>query len=121
MPEHRDDAGSVSLEMALAVPALFLLVLLVLHAAVLGRDAILVQSAAREGARVAATTGSDAAVRSVVSEALDGREATVTISPAVRRPGHVVRVTVTLRSRAGREGTELRGVAAAVVEPGVEG
>lgn len=120
MPDRAGEVGTVSLELALAVPALFLLVLLVLHAAVLGRDAVLVQAAARDGARVAATTTSDPAVRSAVTEALDGRAATVTVVPAARRPGHVVRVTVTLRSRAGRGGTELRGVAAAVVEPGVD-
>lgn len=121
MPEAHGDAGTVSLELALAVPALFLLVLLVLHAAVLGRDAVLVQAAARDGARVAATTTSDAAVRTAVVGSLDGRDARVTVAPAVRRPGQIVRVTVTLRSRAGRGRTELRGVAAAVVEPGVGG
>lgn len=117
-PDRRD-AGAVSLEFALTVPALFLLVLLVLHAAVLGRDAVLVQAAARDGARVAATTTDDGAVRSTVTEALEGRTAAVSITPPVRRPGQIVRVTVTLRSRAGRAGTDLRGVAAAVVEPGV--
>lgn len=121
MPDPHRDAGTVSLELALAVPALFLLVLLVMHAAVLGRDAVLVQAAARDGARVAATTTSDAAVRAAVSGSLDGRDATVTLVPPSRRAGQIVRVTVTLRSRAGRRGTELRGVAVAVVEPGVGG
>ena len=111
----------MSLEYALAVPALFLLVLLVLHAAVLGRDALLVQSAAREGARVAATTRSDTAVRSAVQRALDGRRATVRVAPRTRTAGDLVRVEVALRSRAGRGTVILRGQAATVVEPSVGG
>lgn len=111
----------MSLEYALAVPALFLLVLLVLHAAVLGRDVLLVQSAAREGARVAATTTSDAAVRSAVQRALDGRHATVRVAPRARTAGDLVRVEVALRSRAGRGTVVLRGHAATVVEPSVDG
>lgn len=116
-PAGRPQHGAVSLELALATPALFLLLLLVFHAAVFGRDVLLVQTAARQGARVAATSTEDSAVRAAVVEALDGRQAAVTVSPR-GHPGSLVRVTVTLTSAAGvgRHPT-VRATAAAAVEP----
>lgn len=112
------EAGSLSLELALTVPALFLLLLVVLHGAVYARDALLVQAAAQRGARVAATTADDPAVIAAVHDALDGRAATVEVTPR-RRDGALVHVTVTLRSRAGRGTATVTARAAAAVEPGV--
>ncbi len=110
--------GSVSLELALTVPALALLVLIVLHAAVYARDALLVQAAAQRGARVAATTTDDGAVISAVLDALDGRDAAVTVT-ARGRVGQPIRVRVTMRSRAGRGRLDLTAVGVTAVEPGV--
>jgi Flp pilus assembly protein TadG len=110
--------GSISLELALAVPALFLLLLLVMHAAVLARDALLVQSAAREGARVAATTVDDRLVRRAVVGSLDGRAAEVSVSER-RVPGQLVRVEVRYRSAAGRMRPTLTARATSTVEPGI--
>lgn len=109
--------GSVSLELALTVPALALLVLVVLHAAVYARDALLVQAAAQRGARVAATTTDDATVAAAVRDALDGRDAAVTVT--ARGPvGQPVRVQVTMRSRAGQGRLHLTAVGVGAVEPG---
>lgn len=111
-------AGSLSLELALAVPAVFLLLLLVAHATVLARDALLVQAAAREGARVAATTTDDQLVRDAVSEAMGDRDVEVTVTER-RAAGQVLRVTVIYRSAAGRTRPRLTAEATAAVEPGV--
>ncbi len=111
--------GSLSLELALTVPALFLLMLVVFHAAAYARDALLTQDAARRGARVAATSLDDGAIRTAVRDALDGRSAEVTVHPSARRAGDVVRVTVTLQSRVVPGAPPLTARAVAAVEPGV--
>ncbi len=113
------ERGAVSLEFALAVPVLALLMLLVLHAAVYARDALLVQGAAQHGARAAAATADNNRVRGVVRDALDGRDAVVTITPLHRQAGDTVRVGVTLRSRAGFGHHSVTARGAAIVEPGV--
>lgn len=116
-PRH---GGALSLEAAMAVPVLFLLVLVVLHAAVLAADALLVHGAAREGARAAAAGVAESEVRAVVSEVIGGRSAQVTVAPTRRRPGEVVTVSVRLESRAGMLVGPLyvSGTAAGTVEPG---
>ena len=112
------ERGALSLELALTVPALFLILMVLFHGLVLARDALIAQAAARDGARVAATTTDDRAVRRTVEVALDGRDATVSVTPR-RGVGQIVRVEVTLRSRAGRGTTMVTGTATSVVEPGV--
>lgn len=113
------ESGVVSLELALAIPQLFLLLLVVFHAAGLGLDALRVQNAARQGARVAATTSSRSEVVAAVEEAMEGRPATVTVTGA-REPGSLVRVTVSSPSKAGLGGTTVTGAASAAVEPSSE-
>lgn len=120
LPAATAQDGVLSLELALTVPALFLLVLVVFYAAVYARDALLVQDAARRGARVAATTLDDGAVVTAVREALDGRTATVTVRPSTRRAGDLVRVTVTLQSQVIPRAGSLTATAVTAVEPGVE-
>lgn len=120
-PAISSQEGSLSLELALTVPALFLLMLVVFHAAVYARDALLVQDAARRGARVAATTLDDGAVAAAVRDGLDGRAAAVTVRPSPRGAGDVVRVTVTLQSRAIANAAPLTATAVSAVEPGVGG
>ncbi len=110
----------MSLELALSVPALFLILMVLFHGLVLARDVLIAQGAARDGARVAATTTDDRAVRRAVDVALDGRDATVTVGPR-RGVGQLVRVEVTLRTRAGRGSTTVTASATSVVEPGVGG
>lgn len=114
------ELGVLSLELALTVPLVFLLVLVVFHAAAVARDAVVVQDAARAGARVAATTTSHEAVVAAVSEALDGRRADVGVVPRDREPGDLVRVTVALRTRLGFRHVRLQAKAVATAEPGIE-
>lgn len=116
MTTDRED-GALSLELALTVPVVFVLLVLVGHGAVLARDALLVQGAAREAARVAASTGDEAAARGAAREAVDGREVVVVID-GTGRAGGLVRVSVSMRSAAGRGATRVRASAAAAVEPG---
>ncbi len=111
--------GSLSLELALTVPALFLLMLIIFHAAVYARDALLVQDAARRGARVAATSLDDGAVSAAVRDAVDGRPVAVTVRPSARRAGDVVRVTVTMQSRGVPRAAPLTATAVTAVEPGI--
>lgn len=85
----------------MAVPVLFLVVLVVFHAAVLAADALAVHGAAREGARAAATGAAAHQVRAVVRRAVGDRPVEVTVDPPGRRAGDLVTVTVRLRSRAG--------------------
>lgn len=113
----RGQRGSLSLEFALTVPALFLVLLVVGHLIVFARDALAVQTAAREGARVAATSSGEDGVRRAVAAALDGRQARVVVTPRDRQVGELVRVTVILESAAGPGGTTVAGSAASVVEP----
>ncbi len=107
----RSQRGSLTLEFALAVPVLALLVLATLQVTVLGRDALLVHEAARAGARVAATTLSDAEVHRAVATVLGGRASQVEVTPR-RRPGDLVTVTVTM---AGGSGPFARPVTGRVV------
>jgi len=111
---RRLEEASVSLEVALTMPVVFVVIVLVLNAAVLARDALAVQGAAREGARVAATGATDAEVAATVRGALGGGLAGVTVRPARRVPGELVTVVVRIRSVAG---VEVSGRAAAQVEP----
>ncbi|HEX9888257.1 MAG TPA: TadE family type IV pilus minor pilin [Nitriliruptorales bacterium] len=112
------DGGLLSLEFALVVPVLFVLVFVLFELTGVARDALAVQNAAREGARVAATHAGDTEVRRAVTEALDGRVASVTVSPRLRRTGQLVRVEVHLPTRSARlASTTLRARATARVEP----
>lgn len=113
------ELGVLSLEFALTVPLVFLVVLVVFHAAAVARDTVVVQDAARVGARVAATTTSHDAVVDAVSEALGGRWASVGVVPRDRQPGDLARVTVKIRSRFAVRHVWLRATAVATVEPGV--
>lgn len=116
----RRSTGSVSLEFALALPAFLLVVVAFLHTVGFARDLIVVQVAAREGARAAATSRDDVAVRAVVREALDGRPADIVVAPRDRRAGDVVRVEVAVRTTLPVGPRSVRGTAVARVEPIVD-
>jgi Flp pilus assembly protein TadG len=89
--------GQATVELALGLPVVCLAVLLVLQLALVGRDAILVQHAAREAARAAAVQPSSSAARAgavAATTALDPHRLTVDLH---RRAG---RVTARVRYRA---------------------
>ena len=88
------------MELALLVPLILLMLLMVAEAAVVARAQIEVVTAAREGARVAATTPDPAAALDAVKRALGTRGDDARVN--VHRP-HVVgaeaRVSITLPYR----------------------
>jgi Flp pilus assembly protein TadG len=70
-------------EFALTVPLLLLVAIALVQIAVVGRDRLVVEHAARAGARAAAVDADDAAVRSAVADAAAGLDASglgITIS-----------------------------------------
>jgi Flp pilus assembly protein TadG len=85
--------GSTTVELALLIPIILLLIAMVVEVALAARLQIELVSAAREGARVAATTPDPAAAAAAVQSALGERGAEVRIN--VHRP-HVVGVEATV-------------------------
>ncbi len=109
----------LSLELALSLPLVALAVLLVFHAMTYARDALLVQEAARAGARAAATSTSPRAVEQAARDAASPAHVTVAVSPPHRRAGDLAVVEVSMVSRAGLGKHTVHGRAVAQVEPGV--
>ena len=91
------DSGQATVELALCIPIIALLLLLLVQVALLGRAVLLVGHAAREGARVAAVDPDPASVGVAVraTPGLDARR--LRWVRGVREPGHPVRVTVRYR------------------------
>lgn len=85
----------------MTIPAVVLLLVLLLHAGLLGVDLVAAQGMAREAARTAAVDD-DAAVRAAARAAARSRPVRVTLTPPAgqRRPGEVVTARLELRSRA---------------------
>ncbi len=97
-----DPAGSLSLEIAMALPLLALGAFAVLQLVGVGRDLLLVQELAALGARVAATTTDDTSVAGAVHAAAgDGHVVDVVITPSPRRRGDLVTVRVVLQTTFG--------------------
>lgn len=96
---HRE-RGSQTLEFALTIPAVVLLLVLVLHAGLLGVDLVAAQGMAREAARTAAVDD-DVAVQSAARASAGRRPVRVTVTPpaGTRRPGDVVTARLELASR----------------------
>lgn len=92
------DRGQSTVELALVLPVVVLLLLVLLQVGLVARDVVLVAHAAREGARAAATDRSPSAARRAVeaSSGLDQDRLTVRTSGG-RTPGSRVRVEVTYR------------------------
>jgi Flp pilus assembly protein TadG len=86
--------GSSTVELALLLPLLLIVLVLIAEVAVVARAQIEVTGAAREGARAAATTPDPAAAVAAVRDALGSRAGAARIS--VRRP-HVVGAAATVR------------------------
>jgi Flp pilus assembly protein TadG len=82
---RRDETGSAVVEFALVLPLLLLVALALVQVTVVGRDRLLLQHAARAGAREAAVDADDAAVRQAVLDAavpLDPAGVSVTVERA---------------------------------------
>jgi Flp pilus assembly protein TadG len=101
-----DERGSAVVEFALVMPLLLLVALALVQIAVIGRDRLVLEHAARAGAREAAVDPDDAVVRSVVAGAaapLDPSDVAVDIQrvgtfgdPVVVRVAYDVPVAVPL-------------------------
>lgn len=97
---HGGERGAQSLEFAMMLPAVVLVVVLLIHAALLGAELVAVHGIAREAARTAAVED-DAAVRDAVRAAAGRAQVVVQLRPtSPRAPGDQVTATVRLRSRA---------------------
>jgi Flp pilus assembly protein TadG len=96
---RRGDGGQASVELALLLPVVALLLLAVLQVAVLARDAVLVTHAAREAARAAAVDPAPGAPRDAARAAggLDPDRMSIATSG---RDGAGSRVRVEVRYRA---------------------
>jgi Flp pilus assembly protein TadG len=94
------DRGQATVEFALVLPVIVLVVMLVLQVGLVVREQVLVSHAAREGARAAAVSDADrvAAARTAVERAaaLDAQRLTETV--LLLDGGRTVRVTVGYRS-----------------------
>lgn len=101
----------------MGIAVVLLLVLLLFEVLGFGRDVLLVHEAARAGARVAATTASDADVVEVARAAAEGMPVRVTVTPAGRRAGDLATVEVRWTSTVGPFRPGIRATAVARVEP----
>src|SRR5205823_3989723 len=63
MPRPRDERGSAAVEFALVLPLLLMVALSLVEVGLLSRDRLLVEAAARAGARAAAVEADEGAVR----------------------------------------------------------
>jgi len=93
-------AGSAAVEFALIVPVVLVLLLALAEVGSIAREQIQLWAAAREGARVAATTPDVAAAFSAAGEALGSLADRTSIT--VRRPavvGEIARVDLSLLHR----------------------
>ena len=97
--EHGGDGGQASVELALLLPVVALVLLVILQVGLLGRDLVLVTHASREAARAAAVDPDPGAAIAAARAAggLDAERLTVAISGR-GAPGSRVQVTVTYRA-----------------------
>ncbi len=102
MRRERGDGGQASVELALVLPLVMILLLAVVQLGLLVRDQILVVHAAREAAREAAVEPAADAPRraALASSSLVGSRLTVTSSGRAA-PGSRVRVEVSYRAPTG--------------------
>lgn len=88
--------GQATVEVALLLPVVAVLVLAIGQIAVVARDRVMLTHAARVGARVAAVGGTDAEIRREVASALAADQTGLGVD--IRRSGSSVEVTVAYRS-----------------------
>ena len=98
MKKNKKNSGQTLVEMAILLPVLVALIFGMTDFGRVLNSYLVATEASREGARVAALSGNDAAVELAVSNAaanLDPTRLTVTTLPATRSRGDAVTVTVT--------------------------
>jgi len=93
------ERGTASVEFAAVLPLVLIALLLVVQVALVVAEQLIVQHAAREGAREAAVWNDDARARdaAIRSGNLDANRADITVTPSDRSVGSPVRVTVRYR------------------------
>ena len=88
-------SGQATLELALLLPALAVILSVLVQVGLTGVDQVRIWHAAREGARVAAVSSSNKDVETAATRGgLEGLHVEVTPSASYRRPGEPVTVTV---------------------------
>ncbi|MBI3648337.1 MAG: pilus assembly protein [Actinobacteria bacterium] len=96
MRRARSERGSAAVEFALVLPLLLVVALALVEVGLLARDRLLVEAAARAGARAAAVETDEGAIRDeavAAAPGLDATELTLTIARAGSR-GDPVTVTI---------------------------
>lgn len=119
-PDEPDQriGGFLAVEWVATLPVLVLFGSLLVAAGFLVRDVLVIEEAARVGARVASvTTGAAEVVAAARAAAPEVPGLTVTVWPADRRPGDDVRVEVTAVRRYGPLRHQLSARRVARVEP----
>jgi len=92
----RSDRGQATVELALVLPVLVLFLLALVQTALVARDAVLVQDAARAAVREASVDAGNSRVRDAARRTLDGVEVEVHRAGGVGEP---VEVRVQYRAR----------------------
>lgn len=95
----RSQAGQSTVEFAVLLPVLVLVVLVLIQGGQVVRDQLLVQHAAREGARAAAVSDSMADVQDAAGRAGPLDRSRLAVTRSARQQGQPVRVTVRYRFR----------------------
>ena len=93
----RGSRGSAAVEFALVLPLLLLMLLALLQVGLLARDDLLLQEAARAGAREAAVTPDDDAVRGAVVDAASALDAAAIVVSVELEGGSGAPVAVRVR------------------------
>jgi Flp pilus assembly protein TadG len=88
MRSLHSDRGSAAVEFALVLPLLLVVALSLVEVGLLGRDRLLVEAAARAGARAAAVESDESAIRQDAIAAAPGLDADA-VSIAVSRSGSI--------------------------------
>ena len=98
-PHLTAESGSASVEFAAVLPLVLVALLLVVQVALVVAQQLVVQHAAREGAREAAVWNDDARARDAAIRTgnLDSERADVEVTPSDRPVGTPVRVTIRYR------------------------
>lgn len=110
--------GSLTLEVAAILPLVAIVLSGLLQSAVVLRDLLVVQEAARAGVRAAVTAPHRGAVTTAVGDVAGSLEPEVRLSPAAPGPGDLVTVRVTVVSRIGPLRPRMVAEAVGLVEPG---
>jgi Flp pilus assembly protein TadG len=93
---HYGDAGQSTVEFALVLPFVMLILLGLLQAGVMLRDQLVIVGAAREGAREAAVSADRRRIEAAAHRAAPGLNLAVQVTRGARR-GETARVQVTAR------------------------